>query len=244
MSGAPLDGRVALVTGGGRGIGRAVALELARCGARILIGVRSAEAAARALVDLRAEGAEVEAALLDVCDDASVRAAAERVTHEIGRLDVLVNNAGVLVEGSALTLAAPVVRAVFETNVLGPWRVTAAFAPLLRASPHGRVVNVSSGAGSIAELPDKVSPDGTSSHAPYRISKAALNALTRLQAIELGPDGILVNAVCPGWVRTDMGGATATRSPAQGAASVMRLVLVSDDGPTGGFFRDGVPVPW
>jgi len=244
MTDRPLAGRVALVTGANRGIGLAVAGELGRLGARVLVGARDAARAEEAAASLRREGLDARALTIDVVDPASVDGAAREVGATEGRLDVLVNNAGVLEAGRALEPDAATIARALDVNLLGPWRTTAAFAPLLRRSRHGRVVNVSSGGGSITELPEKVSPGGGGSYAPYRVSKAALNALTRLQALELQPDGVLVNAACPGWVRTDMGGASATRSPAEGASSVVGLVLLSDDGPTGGFFRDTKPVPW
>jgi NAD(P)-dependent dehydrogenase (short-subunit alcohol dehydrogenase family) len=154
-----------------------------------------------------------------------------------GRLDVLVNNAGILYDTwqRALDADLAVVRKVFDTNTLGAWRVSQAFLPLLRRSRHGRIVNVSSGAGAFASM------DG---HAPaYSISKVALNALTCMLAAELRPAGILVNAVCPGWVETDMGGAGG-RPVAEGAAGIVWAATLPDNGPSGGFFRDGKPIEW
>ncbi len=182
------------------------------------------------------EGLDVRARVLDVADQDSVEAFARGVADDPGRLDVLVNNAGIYPAGAAVTTTRDEARAALEVNALGPWALTVALAPLLRRSPAGRVVNVSSEAGSLASMTD--------GHAPYAVSKAALNAATRLLADGLRRDGVLVNAVCPGWVRTDMGGSAATRSVAEGAASVLWAALLPDDGPTGGFFRDGRPVPW
>jgi NAD(P)-dependent dehydrogenase (short-subunit alcohol dehydrogenase family) len=238
-----LRGGVAFVTGANRGIGLAVARELGLRGATVLLGCRNTTAGDAAVARLRDEGLDAGCCPIDVDHGALVAAAVDQVGKEHGRLDVLVNNAGVLFGGTALDAPISDARRAFETNVFGAWRVTSGFAPLLRRSEHGRVVNVSSGAGSIAELDQKVRP-GADSVAPYRISKAALNALTRILALELAPDRVLVNAACPGWVRTDMGGSNATRSPAQGADSVMSLVTLPDEGPTGGFYRDGNPVPW
>jgi len=174
---------------------------------------------------------------LDVADDRSVRDAAAAVGRSIGRLDVLVNNAGILYDTwqHAANADLAVVREAFETNTLGPWRVTQAFLPLLRRSTHGRIVNVSSGAGALASM------DGDTP--AYALSKAALNALTLMLAAELKPSRILVNAVCPGWVATDMGG-SGGRPVADGAASVVWAATLPDDGPTGGSFRDGKPIPW
>jgi NAD(P)-dependent dehydrogenase (short-subunit alcohol dehydrogenase family) len=150
---------------------------------------------------------------------------------------VLINNAAINYDTwqSGVEADLGVVREALETNLLGAWRTAQACLPLLRRSPHGRLVNVSSGAGSLADM-------GAGTPA-YSVSKAALNAMTRILAAELSEDGVLVNSVCPGWVATDMGG-SGGRPVEDGAASVMWAVLLGDDGPTGGFFRDGKPVDW
>jgi NAD(P)-dependent dehydrogenase (short-subunit alcohol dehydrogenase family) len=170
---------------------------------------------------------------LDVADDDSVRAA----TADLGRLDVLINNAAILYDTWQRGVEADldVVREAFETNVLGAWRVAQAGIPLLRHSPAGRIVNVSSGAGALHDM-----GGGTPA---YRTSKAALNALTRILAAELRHDRILVNAVCPGWVATDMGGGGG-RPVSEGAAGIVWAATLPDDGPTGGFFRDGRAIDW
>jgi NAD(P)-dependent dehydrogenase (short-subunit alcohol dehydrogenase family) len=172
-----------------------------------------------------------------VADGASVDALAARLAEDHGRLDVLVNNAAIHYDtwqrGVDADLA--IVHEALETNLMGAWRTAQACLPLLRRSDGARIVNVSSGAGSLA---------GMGAGAPaYSVSKAALNALTRILAAELRGERILVNAVCPGWVATDMGG-PGGRPLADGAASVLWAVLLPDDGPTGGFFRDGRPVEW
>jgi NAD(P)-dependent dehydrogenase (short-subunit alcohol dehydrogenase family) len=179
----------------------------------------------------------VEFRRIDVADAESVKALGERLAKDFRRLDVLVNNAAVHYDTwqSGVDADLEVGREALETNLLGAWRTAQACLPLLRRSPHRRLVNVSSGAGSLA---------GMGAGAPaYSVSKAALNAMTRILAAELRNDGVLVNAVCPGWVATDMGGAGG-RPVEQGAASVMRAVTLADDGPTGGFFRDGRPLEW
>jgi NAD(P)-dependent dehydrogenase (short-subunit alcohol dehydrogenase family) len=170
---------------------------------------------------------------LDVTDEESI----ERLAGELERVDVLVNNAAILYDTAnrAATVDLEVVREAMETNLYGAWRMSQALLPALRRSGHGRIVNVSSGAGSLATM-----GGGTPA---YQVSKAALNAFTRTLAGELRGAGILVNAVCPGWVATDMGGAGG-RPVEEGAASVVWAALLPDDGPTGGFFRDGEPVPW
>ncbi len=170
---------------------------------------------------------------LDVTDAADIA----RLAGELERVDVLVNNAAILYDtrNRAATVDLNVVREAMETNLYGAWALCQALLPQLRRSGHGRIVNVSSGAGSLATM-----GGGTPA---YQVSKAALNAFTRTLAGELRGDGILVNAVCPGWVATDMGG-PAGRPVEEGAASVVWAALLPDGGPTGGFFRDGEPVAW
>ena len=230
---------VAVVTGANRGIGREVVRVLAEAGHRVVLGSRSLERGEEAAAALggAGAGAGIVACALDVADDASVAAAAAWVADTHGRCDALVNNAAIDYDTDARATTADLdrVHTTLETNLFGAWRTTLAFLPLLRGSPHPRVVNVSSGSGSLAEM-----GPGTPA---YSVSKAALNALTRILAAELRSDRVLVNAVCPGWVATDMGGAGG-RPVAEGAASVTWAVLLDDDGPTGGFFRDGRPVAW
>jgi NAD(P)-dependent dehydrogenase (short-subunit alcohol dehydrogenase family) len=225
--------RTALVTGANRGIGLAVARGLGERGFRVLLGARDPERGEQAEAALRIAGHDARAVVLDVADAATVGpalAAAE------GRLDVLVNNAGIYPGGRPSELDLDVAERAWQVNALGAWRVAEAAVPLMRAGAWGRIVNVSSEAGSLASM--------DASMPAYNVSKAALNAITRVLAADLRGTGILVNAVCPGWARTDMGGPGAPRSPEQGAASVLWAVDLPDDGPTGGFFRDGRPVPW
>jgi NAD(P)-dependent dehydrogenase (short-subunit alcohol dehydrogenase family) len=179
----------------------------------------------------------VEVVPLDVTDPESVKQAVHQVDDRHGRLDALINNAAIHYDTWQRGVDADlgVVEEAFQTNLFGAWRVAQAFLPLLRRSEHPRLVNVSSESGSLASM-------GGGAPA-YATSKAALNALTRVLADELRGDGVLVNAVCPGWTATDMGGAGG-RPIAEGVASVMWTVDLPDDGPTGGFFRDGRPVDW
>ena len=223
---------VALVTGGNRGIGREVARQLAGRGHTVVLTARSAGAATGA-----ARAVNAEPLPLDVTDPASVAAAARWTSDRYGKLDVLVNNAAITYDTWQRAAGADlaVVREAAETNLYGPWLMAQEFLPLLRASGHGRIVNVSSEAASLASM-------GSGTPA-YTASKVALNALTRMLAAELRGDRILVNAVCPGWVATDMGG-PGGRPVAEGAASVVWAAVLPDDGPTGGFFRDGHPLPW
>jgi NAD(P)-dependent dehydrogenase (short-subunit alcohol dehydrogenase family) len=209
--------RIALVTGSTRGIGREVARQL---------GVRGLEV----IVVGRKE--------LDISDERSVEAMGERVEREFGRLDVLVNNAAILLdEGKSIVDVDPhELEETWRVNVLGAFLMTKRFAPLLRKSGHGRVVNVSSGAGQLSSM---------SSYAPsYSISKAALNAVTIQFANALRRDRVLVNCADPGWVRTDMGGSAAPRSVEEGADTIVWLATLPDDGPTGGFFHDRKKIAW
>ncbi len=229
--------RTVVVTGGNRGLGFEVAAQLARRGDRVILGARDltkGEAAAR---QLAGKGLGVLACQLDVTDAESVARAARQLGNDGGAVDVLVNNAAIDYDTwqTAATADLGVVAEALDTNLVGAWRTTAAFLPLLRRSSHGRIVNVSSGAGSLTGM--------TGSAPAYSVSKAGLNALTLMLASELRRDRILVNAVCPGWVATDMGG-PGGRPVGEGAASIIWAVDLPDDGPTGGFFRDAKPVPW
>jgi len=213
----------ALVTGANRGIGLEVARQLAARGFDVLAGARDPDAVPAGLHAVR----------LDVTDQGTIGA----LRREVGELDVLVNNAAIHYDTwqGVLTADLDVVRETLETNTLGAWRVAMAFAPLLAASGHGRLVNVSSGAGQLTGMRD--------SAPAYSVSKAALNALTLMLADALRRDGVLVNAVCPGWVATDMGG-QGGRPVHDGASGIVWAATLPDDGPTGGFFRDGRPIPW
>lgn len=229
--------RIAIVTGANRGIGLEVVRQLAQNGMTVILGSRDLGKGETAAATLATEGLQVLPRQLDVADPDSIAQLAAQVEQEFGRLDVLVNNAGILYDTwqKASNANLDTVQEAIATNTLGPWRMCQAFIPLLQRSPQARIVNVSSGAGSITSM-------GSGTPA-YSISKAALNAFTRTLAAELQSSGILVNAVCPGWVATDMGG-TGGRPVADGAASVVWAVMLPDNGPTGGFFRDGKPLPW
>ena len=229
---------VALVTGAYRGIGLEVARQLAARGYTTVLTARDPAKAEAAAEALRGQGLSVFPARLDVTDRESVEAARRFVEEQFGRLDVLVNNAAILYDSwqRAETADLDTVREAFETNTLGAWHVAQAFIPLLKRSRRGRLVNVSSESGSLASM-------GAGTPA-YGVSKAALNALTRMLAAELGGAGVLVNSVCPGWVATEMGGPDAPRTPEEGAASVVWAATLPDSGPTGGFFRDGEPLAW
>ncbi|WP_113704898.1 SDR family oxidoreductase [Nonomuraea lactucae] len=225
---------IVLVTGANRGIGREVCRQLAELGHTVLLTARSQEAATAATAQL---GPGVHPLMLDVTSPEAAERLAIWIADRFGRLDALVNNAAINYDTwqHATTADLDVVRATAETNLYGPWRLIQRLLPLLRASEHPRIVNVSSEAASLTGM-------GAGTPA-YSTTKVALNALTRMLAAELRADRILVNAVCPGWVATDMGGPGGRPIP-EGAASVVWAVLLPDDGPTGGFFRDGRPLPW
>ncbi len=235
--------RIALVTGGNRGIGFGVCRELGKQGYHVLLGARN-EAKGKAAADtLKQEGLTVEAVPLDVTDAESIARLKADIEQRFGRLDVLVNNAGVMPESADLANAAvmkiPVdtVRSALETNLYGPLLLIQTFVPLMRLKKYGRVVNVSSGMGQLCDM--------NGGFASYRFSKVALNALSRIAAAEVPKkNNVLINSVCPGWVQTDMGGANATRAVEEGAASVVWAATLPDGGPTGGFFRDGKELPW
>lgn len=228
---------IALVTGANRGLGRETVRQLAAAGYRVVLTSRSEDGRAAA-ADLRAAGHDVAFHQLDVADGQSIAELTEFMTARYGRLDALVNNAGIHYDTFQTTLTADfaIVEEALRVNTVGPWRVTKALLPLLRASPAGRVVNVSSSSGSFQD-----SWPGTPA---YSMSKCALNMLTVKMAADLADTPVKVNAVCPGWVRTRMGGQAAPRDVSEGAASIVWAALLDADGPTGGFFRDGQPIAW
>jgi NAD(P)-dependent dehydrogenase (short-subunit alcohol dehydrogenase family) len=230
--------RVALVSGGNRGIGREVVRQLAERGINVVLGSRDLEKGEQVAAEFAAHGLPVIAKQLDVRDHASVERAVREVEEEFGRLDILVNNAGIADpwRGSAADPDLGAVKDILETNLFGAWRLAKAAIPLMRRNGYGRIVNVSSGMGQLSDM---------GGHSPgYRVSKTGLNALTRMLTAELVGENILVNSVCPGWVRTDMGGPGARRSVEQGADTPVWLATLPDGGPSGGFFRDREPIPW
>jgi NAD(P)-dependent dehydrogenase (short-subunit alcohol dehydrogenase family) len=234
--------KVAVVTGANRGIGFETCRQLAKNGMKVVLAARD-ERKGRAAADrLRKEDLDVDSAPLDVSDDASVHAFARLIKKTYGHVDVLVNNAGINIDGegggdaAAGVMQAKVetLRRTMEVNVYGALRVTQAILPLM-PKDSGRIIDVSSGMGQLSDM--------NGGHPGYRLSKTALNALTRIFADELKQTGIRVNSICPGWVKTDMGGASAPRTPQQGADTIVWLATEKDV-PTGGFFRDRKPIPW
>jgi NAD(P)-dependent dehydrogenase (short-subunit alcohol dehydrogenase family) len=234
--------KIALVTGANKGIGFAVARGLGDEGFRVAVGARDGARRGAAVQKLRAEGVDAFGVALDVTSDESVIAAAQAIEATDGRLDVLVNNAGISgrLDGGAqdpTTLDLDVVRTVLDTNVFGVVRVTNAMLPLLRRSGSPRVVNMSSDMGSLELHTGPVL-------AAYASSKTMVNALTVQYARRLADTNVLVNSACPGYVATDLTGHAAPRAPEQGATVAVRLACLPDDGPRGGFFNEAGPVPW
>jgi NAD(P)-dependent dehydrogenase (short-subunit alcohol dehydrogenase family) len=239
------DKFVALVTGANRGIGLATVRQLARQGLRVILTSRNPGKGEAATEQLLNEGLDVLYHVLDVTSDSQVAALGEFVHSRCGRLDVLVNNAGVYLDnrnpddpnaGSVFHASLATLETTIKTNVYGPLLLAQEFVPLMKQHRYGRIVNVSSGMGQLAEMGGR--------WPAYRISKTALNALTRILAAEVSGHNILVNAVCPGWVQTDLGGPGAERTPEQATETIVWAATLPDDGPSGGFFRDRRPIPW
>ena len=227
--------RTVIVTGANRGIGVAIARKLAELGHRVLLGSRDLKAGEDAVQSLRRPDLNLEPVQIDLTSAATVDAAIRAIQKSGRQLDMLVNNAGVLHEKPLLELTDEEIADSTAVHLAGPLRLIRALAPSMIARGYGRIVNLSSGWGSFAE--------GMEGPGMYGVTKAALNALTVRLAKEL-PSTVKVNALCPGWVRTRMGGQGATRSPDEGADTAVWLATLPEDGPTGGFFRDRKPIEW
>ena len=235
----------ALVTGANKGIGYQIAAGLGALGWRVGVGARNPDRREAAVQRLRRTSVDAFPVPLDVADDESAVAAADLIQQQAGRLDVLVNNAGVTggMPQAPTQVSAEQLRTVVETNVIGVIRVTNAMLPLLRRSASPRIVNMSSGVGSLAR--QTASDDATGPiSAAYAPSKTFLNAVTVQYAKELHDTNILINLACPGFVATDLNGFRGVRSPEQGAAIAIRLATLPDDGPSGGYFEDAGVIPW
>ena len=228
--------KIALVTGANKGIGFEVVRELARLGLRVFLGARNAKAGRSAAEKLASAG-DVTFLEIDISNPESIRGAAEELAGQTDRLDVLINNAGILLDEDkdALTITPEIFETTLRTNTLGPWLVAQAFVPLLKKSGEARIVNVSSGGGQLEDGADGWAPS-------YCVSKTALNGVTVQLAAALPQ--LAVNSVCPGWVRTDMGGENATRSVAEGAATIVWLATDAPHHLTGKFVKDRKVIPW
>ncbi len=231
--------KIALVTGANKGIGLEIVQQLAKAGFRVLLTARERQRGEEASRKLQQDGLRVEFLQLDVTDETSIDRLAKELVSQIDHLDVLVNNAGILLDApnaSVLEVEPTVILQTLQTNTLGPLRLTQKLVPLLVKSDRGKVINVSSGGGQLADMGD---------WAPaYSLSKTALNAVTGMMAAALKDKHIAVNSICPGWVRTDMGGSNASRSVQQGADTVTWLATEAPADLTGKFLRDREIIPW
>jgi NAD(P)-dependent dehydrogenase (short-subunit alcohol dehydrogenase family) len=232
------DSRIAVVSGANRGIGFEICRQLARLGIHVILTSRDEALGEKARNRLGAAALELDYHQLNVTLPESIGRLSDYVRDEYGRLHILVNNAAVYIDdrSSLLRMKMGIYDITLDTNLRGPLLLCQSLMPLMKKHNYGRVVNISSGAGQMAEM--------GSGWPAYRISKAGLNALTLILADELRGSNVLVNAVCPGWVRTDMGGPHADRSIEEGADTAVWLATLPDGGPTGGFFRDRKPIPW
>ena len=240
------DRRIALVTGANKGIGLEVARQLGKAGHHVLLGARDEARGRAAAKTLQDEGIAVRFVTIDLSDSASLKAVAADIEANEGRIDILVNNAGVAIQGDGLpgSTDLDVVRRTFETNFFGTVAVTQALLPLVKKSSAGRIVNVSSGLGSIALNADPNWDYAAVKLIGYNGSKAALNMFTVLLAADLKDTGIKVNAVNPGYTATDLNGNSGHQSIEEGAAETVRMAQISDDGPTGGFTSTEGVEPW
>ena len=235
--------RTAIVSGANRGVGREITKQLVLLGYRVLFTSRDETKGMQSFEKLKEElgiqgGGELVFQQLDVTDSRSIQRLHDLVVTEFQAADVLVNNAAVLLDQCGRILQTPVdiYRATFETNLYGPLALSQTFIPMMLERNYGRVVNVSSGAGQVEDMIDDMSA--------YRLSKIALNGMTLILANAVEGTNVLVNAGCPGWVRTDMGRPEAPRSAAEGAEGLVWLATLSEGGPNGGFFRDRKQLPW
>jgi NAD(P)-dependent dehydrogenase (short-subunit alcohol dehydrogenase family) len=230
--------RIALVTGGNRGIGIEVCRQLAALGIRVVMGSRDRAKGLAAARELANGGLQIDVRQLDVASVQSIRDCMNWIRRDIGRLDILVNNAGIMLEEDEddPLEELEIIRDTMQTNVYGPFLLSRLAVPIMKSRRYGRIVNLSSGMGSLAEM-------GVG-YLAYRLSKAGINVLTRVVAAEAEGMGILVNSVDPGWVQTAMGGRAATRTVEKGAETVVWLATLPDSGPTGTFFRDRKSIAW
>lgn len=236
----------ALVTGANKGIGFAIAKGLAEQGMTVWMGARDPERGEKAVAQLRDDGLDVRLLVIDVADDTSVRQAAIRLSEEIDALHVLVNNAGILVDVTTppSQVKMEAIKSTFEVNLFGPIRVTQSFVPLLKAAGEARIVMMGSGVGSLTLITDPTSLYSSVNLLDYTASKVALNAVTVAFAKELEPFGVKVNVVEPGHVRTDLNKNTGFITPEEGALTAIKMAMIGNDGPTGGFFGSHGRQPW
>jgi NAD(P)-dependent dehydrogenase (short-subunit alcohol dehydrogenase family) len=240
--------KVALISGANKGIGFETARQLGKQGAIIFLGARDLAKGQAAAEQLKKEGIDARAVKFDVVNDADIKAAAEKIEKEFGKLDILINNAGVMFEpiggNNTSTISDDVIRKTFDTNFFSAISVTKAFLPLLKKSDAGRIVNVSSILGSLTLHATEGSPIYEAKALAYDASKAALNSFTIHLAHQLKGTKIKVNSAHPGWVKTDMGTDAAPMDIVDGAKTEVELATLGPNGPTGGFFHMGEPISW
>ncbi len=233
--------KIALVTGANRGLGFETCRQLGKQGYKVILTSRDETKGEVAASKLKSENLDITYYSLDVTRDDSVQQLTDFINQQFGRLDILVNNAGVFIEKNAdspsiFDAKLDTISQTLEVNTFGAFRVTQALVALMKKNNYGRIVNVSSGMGQLSDM------DG--GYTAYRVSKTALNALTRIFASELKNTNILINSLCPGWVKTNMGGENAPRTPEEGVDTIVWLATLPDGSPTGGFFRDRKPIEW
>jgi NAD(P)-dependent dehydrogenase (short-subunit alcohol dehydrogenase family) len=235
-----------LVTGANRGIGRAIAKRYATSGFHVIVAARDEAQAGLVVSEIRSTGGSAETIALDVADESSIAKAAQILASRHTQIDVLVNNAAINrnMQDSILVASKSDIMDSLQTNAMGPLELTKALLPQIKAAAAARIVNVSSTAGSISDTIDPESPYRFWDTASYRLSKTALNAITGMLAKTLRDEGIKVNAMCPGWTKTDMGGEGAPNTPEQAAELAFRLGTLDAEGPTGGFFNQAGTVAW
>ena len=238
------QGAIALVTGANKGIGFEIARGLGARKMIVLVGARDEGRGKAAADTLKAEGIDARAVPLDVTSPQSISRAAQWIQDQFGHLDILVNNAGIADWGKPSDIDLAKVRAVYDTNVFGPMAMIQTMLPLLRKSPRGRVVNVSSHLGSMAAASDPKSPISQFLALGYNTSKSALNSMTVQFANELRQTSIKVNAICPGYCATDLNNHSGPRSAAEGAVAAIHYATIPDDGPSGGYFDENGPIAW
>ncbi len=239
------DKKIALITGANKGIGKEIARQLGKLGITVIIGARDEKKGKEAEKELRSQGIDVLTVKLDVTEQSTIDAAALEIEKKFGKLDILVNNAGIGIDtGKPSSIDIDILYRTYNTNVFGPFRMIKTFLPLLKKSEAGRIVNMSSGLGSLERNSSKYWETSGPKLLAYNSSKSALNALTLQFAYELRKTAIKVNSAAPGFVATDINQFRGTRTVEQGARAPVRLATLPEDGPTGGFFEEDGPVPW
>ncbi|MFN8674170.1 MAG: SDR family oxidoreductase [Candidatus Sericytochromatia bacterium] len=230
--------KVALVTGSNKGIGFEVVRQFAKKGYTVILTSRDEKKGQEAVTKLKNENLLVDYCVLEVSNSDSVTKAKNYIEEKYGKLDILVNNAGLLLDKNenVFTISEDLIKETMETNFYGALKVTQAFIPLMKKNNYGRIVNVSSGMGQLSDM--------GGGYTAYRVSKTALNALTKIMANDLRGSNILINTMCPGWVKTDMGGASATRTTEKGAETIVWLSELEENSYSGAFFRDKKEIEW